>query len=111
FWKKEHISFVIALEANQNGLIATVNNVEKAISKRYGEINITGQNSVDCPAIHKLADAIQKDLFGTLGIASSRIIFSQRIKNNASAENQWVSEIWTSDLDGANAKRHSFGNG
>ena len=111
FWKKERISFVIAVEVRPNSLIATVNNIEKSASKRYPEIALTGQGHIDRPAIHKLADAIQKDLFGTQGIASLRIIFSQRLNNNESAGHRWVSEIWTSDWDGANAKRHSFGNG
>ena len=111
FWKKEHIPFVIAIEARPSGFAATLSNIEKSVSKRYPEIALTGQSLVDRHAIHRLADTIQKDLFGTQGIASLRIIFSQRLKSNDPIEHRWVSEIWTSDWDGANAKRHSFGNG
>jgi len=111
FWKREHIPVFLVVEAKANAIAVTLNNIEKSSTKRYPEIALAGQSQIDRSAIHKLADAVQKDLFGTQGIASSRIIFSQRIKNSTIAGNQWVSEIWTADWDGANAKRHSFGNG
>lgn len=111
FWKKERIPIVIALETASNSFVATVNHIEKSTVKRYPAITLTGQSHIDRPAIHKLADIIQKDLFGAQGIASLRILFSQRIKNSDSAGHHWVSEVWTSDWDGANAKRHTFANG
>jgi TolB protein len=111
FWKRERIPIVITLEETQNGLIAKVFNLDKSSTKSYPEIRLTRQSGGDRPAIHKLADAIQKDLFGAPGIASMRIIFSQRMKHNESAGHRWVSEIWTSDWDGANAKRLTFANG
>jgi TolB protein len=111
FWKREHIPIVIALEVSSNSLTATVIQIDKGSSKRYADIPISKTSEADRPAIHRLADAIQKDLFGVQGIASSRIIFSQRLKNNQSKEPEWVSDVWTSDWDGANAKRHTMAKG
>lgn len=110
FWKKERIPVVIAVEASQETFAATLINVEKGVSRRYREIPLTG-SAKDRAAIHQLADAIQKDLFGVQGVASLRILFSQRIKSGDSAGPEWFSDIWISDWDGANAKRLTMAKG
>ncbi|MBF8263588.1 MAG: tolB [Parachlamydiales bacterium] len=106
FWKKEQIPIVIAIEATREKFAATLIHIEKGTTKRYREIPIK-----DRTAIHQLADAIQKDLFGVQGIASLRILFSQRLKNADSRGQEWFSDIWMSDWDGANAKRLTMAKG
>ncbi len=111
FWKKEQIPYIIALEVTENRLSALVFQVMKGTSKRYASIALTNDPAVDRPLIHKLADAIQKDLFGTQGVASYPILFSERVRNTGAAGPEWFSDIWISDWDGANAKRLTIGNG
>ena len=105
FWKKEQIPFVLTLDLAKDKLNVTIFSIEKGSSKRYSEISLSGKPEIDRPVIHKLADAIQKDLFGTKGVASLHIIFSQRGKNPGENVREWHSEIWSADWDGANAKR------
>jgi TolB protein len=105
FWKREQIPLVIAVEATHEKFSAVVFNIEKGSSKRYPDIALSGKPESDRPAIHRLADAIQKDLFGVTGVASMRIVFSERMKNAESSGPEWYSDIWTSDWDGGNARR------
>ena len=111
FWNRENISFVIAVQASQDSFTATAFHIQRGTSKRYPEIPLTGDALTDRHAIHLLADAIQKDLFGTKGIASQRILFSQRVKNTGISGSEWLSDIWTADWDGANAKRLTMARG
>lgn len=98
-WKKERISFCIALHVNRNLLELTAFNIENGTSKKYPP------TPLDRHSIHKLADAIHKDLFGKEGIASQRLIYTQRTRNQTTKGLEWLSEIWVCDSDGANAKQ------
>ncbi len=98
-WKKEKIPFCLALSVSQNKLELTVFNVEKETSKKYPPIPLERQ------AIHQLADAIQKDLFGQEGISSLKLIYTKRTKNESEKGRGWISEVWVSDSDGANARQ------
>ena len=111
FWKKEKIAFVIALSATANSFSATVFQVEKGTSKRYAEIAFSGKLEQDRTLIHQLADTIQKDLFGSPGIASQRLLYSQRMQSGNPSEPEWLSHIWICDSDGANAKPLSRASG
>ena len=110
-WKKEHFPYVLAIEANQKQCVLTVVNIEQESVKKYPPISLSGRIETDRRAMHRLADAIHKDLFGTEGIASLRILYSQRIKNPTSVGLGWLSEIWICDSDGANARQltHTHG--
>ncbi len=105
YWKREQIPYVLIVESTSEKFIATTFYVDKGSSKRSAEIKLSGKSEIDRPLIHKLADTIQKDLFGTTGIASLRIIFSERGKNAQAGGPEWYSDIWSADWDGANAKR------
>ncbi len=95
-WKKEKIPFCLSAQILQNHLEMTAFNIEQGTTKKYPAIPLERQ------AIHKLADAIQKDFFGVEGIASLRLIYTVRSKNRTSKGLDWLSEIWVSDSDGAN---------
>ncbi|HEX2583454.1 MAG TPA: hypothetical protein VHL30_04995, partial [Chlamydiales bacterium] len=106
-WRRGKIPFVVALNAAGDSLQVTVFNVEKETSKRYPKIPLTGRLEEDRMQLHKVADAIHKDLYGIEGIASLRLIYSHRIKDENA---RWISEIWMSDYDGANALQTTFEN-
>lgn len=99
FWKKEKISFCISWQIEQNQIELTAFNVEKGTSKRYPPIPL------DRKAIHQLSDLLHKDLFGKQGIASLRLIYSQRHKNQTEKGLDFLSEIWVCDYDGINARQ------
>lgn len=95
-WKKENIPFCLGAQVVQNRLEITAVNIEEGTSKKYPPIPLERN------AIHRLADAIQKDFFGREGIASLRLIYTKRSKNTGKGI-EWLSEVWVCDSDGANA--------
>ncbi len=105
FWQKEHVSFVIAPEMTTEALYITVFHIAKGTSKRYPAVPLTGILEQDRRSAHRLTDQLQKDLFGVQGIASLRILFSQRVQNTTSAKPEWLSDIWMTDSDGMNPQR------
>lgn len=98
-WKKEKIPFCLAANVSQNRLELIAFNTEKGTSKRYPVI------SLERKALHQLADTVQKDLFGKEGIASLRILFTQRTKNEMGKGREWLSEVWVCDSDGENKRQ------
>ncbi len=67
----------------------------------FQPIILTGILEEDRRLIHRAADAIYRSIYKEEGVASSQIIFSLKKKNS----DRWVSEIWSSDWDGANPKQ------
>lgn len=98
-WRKQKIPFCLAAHVQNNRLELTAFNIEQGTSKKYGSIPLERK------AIHRLADAVHKDLFGKEGIASLRLIYAQRDKNESEKGLEWLSEIWVSDSDGENARQ------
>lgn len=99
-WKKEQIAYVLAVQVYQNKFQLIVFDIAKGTSKKYQDFLLVGKLEKDRSQIHHLADQVQKDLFGVPGIASLKLLFSKRSK----AGDDWNSEIWISDSDGANAR-------
>lgn len=100
-WKKEQIPYVIAAQVNDNRFQVIVFDIAKGTSKKYPEFALSGKLDSDRKEIHRIADHLLKDLFGVPGIASSKIIYSVRTKD----EDHWQSEIWVCDADGANHQK------
>src|SRR3990167_4433345 len=79
-WKKEQIPYVLTIQVFQNRFELIVFDIAKGSSKKYPDCPLTGRLEEDRKKIHRLADTVQKDLFGVEGIASLRILYSQRQK-------------------------------
>jgi TolB protein len=100
-WSKKSFPYVLAIEVNMKQFILTAFDIGQGTSKKYPPIALSGRIETDRRTMHRLADALQKDLFGIEGIASLRIVYAQREKNKASEGLTWLSEIWICDSDGA----------
>ena len=100
-WKKEGLPFVFAVQIEQKQFNLVVFNIERETSKKYPPLFLTGQLTADRKTIHRLSDQVHKDLFGVEGIASLRILYSQRIKNPNEGL-AYLSEIHICDSDGEN---------
>lgn len=100
-WQTFGIPFIIKCFVQQKQLTLYLFNVNQSSLKTFGPISLSGNLSQDRKKIHKLADAIHKVLFSIEGIASTRILFSQ--KAHQAESEKWISEIWECDWDGANA--------
>ncbi|HSX25525.1 MAG TPA: Tol-Pal system protein TolB [Chlamydiales bacterium] len=104
-WKKEKIPYVLAIEVSQNRFYLTAFNVEKGTSKKYPDFPLSGQVDEDRKSIHRLTDLLQKDFIGMEGIASLRIIHTQRVRKPDSKVLDWISEVWICDADGGNVQQ------
>lgn len=100
-WQSFGLPFILKCCVNQKQLTLYLFNVSKPCLKTFGPILLSGNLSQDRKKIHKLADALHKNLFSIEGIASTKILFSQKTPHNESGK--WISEIWECDWDGANA--------
>lgn len=104
-WSKKRFPYVLAIEVNLKQFILTAFDIEQGTSKKYSPISLSGRIETDRRTIHRLADALHKDLFGAEGISSLRILYAQREKNQESGGLSWLSEIWICDSDGANSRQ------
>lgn len=88
----------LIVDSSQGQLKLTVLTQQKT-SKIYPPIPLERE------AIHRLSDQIHKDLFGVQGIASLRLIYTQRTKNPTDKGLDFLSEVWICDADGENARQ------
>lgn len=100
-WNQQGIFYVIKGNIQGDQLSFALLNVVEGTLKKTASVSLTGDLSKDRTSLHKLSDSIHKALFGIDGIASTHLIYT--VKNPASKSEKWVSEVWESDYDGANA--------
>lgn len=109
-WKGYGIAYVIKWHISDKMLHATLFNASDGSLKTFSDIPLSGDLKEDRRQIHKLADGIHKALFGKDGVANTRILFAYQNKNTQSDD--WISEIWECDWDGANMRQvtqeHSY---
>ncbi|MBS0621018.1 MAG: Tol-Pal system protein TolB [Verrucomicrobia bacterium] len=104
-WRETGASYTIKTKIQSGKLTSSVFTAKTGTLKSFSEIPLSGHLASDRRQIHRLADTIQKALFGTEGVASSRILYSYQVKNPRPDGKEWLSEIWECDWDGANARQ------
>lgn len=87
------IGCVIKMTKGENTINLQVGN------KKMDGIAITGDLEHDRRLIHRLSDAILKELLGVKGVADTRILYSCK------PNNEYKAEIWECDWDGGNPKQ------
>jgi TolB protein len=110
FWRREKVPYVFSIRVVDKKLELTAFDVEKGSSKRYPSVLLTGRLDADRQSVHQLSDKTHKDLFQSEGIASLRLLYSERTKDPSKKTDPWVSEIWMQEYDGTNNKRMTFEN-
>ncbi len=90
--------YALTLTIQNKQATATLYDLKKGTSSTFQPLNLTGVLSKDRAELHFLADAIHKKLFGTEGIASTRILFTEK---NSTMSGQERASIWIMDYDGA----------
>lgn len=103
-WKTQNIFYVVKGRVKGQGITLAMLDAEAKSLKSTDEFPLTGKLNEDRKQIHRLADLVHKALFGSNGIASTRILYSLRIPQGQNSE-KWISEIWEADYDGANARQ------
>ncbi len=108
-WKAQQVFYVVKARIHHRTLSALMLSIENQNLKGTDMIPLSGDLSRDRRQIHKLADTIHQALFGTEGIASTRILYT--IKTQASQGNaKWASEVWEVDFDGHHPHQVTTGN-
>jgi TolB protein len=106
-WQAKNIYYVIKVKVKDQSLMAAMLVVNGKIIKKTEGLPLKGALSEDRRQVHLLADMIHKALFGSDGIASTRIIYTVKAQNPVSKK--WISEIWEADYDGKNARQVTTG--
>lgn len=103
-WKERNIFYVVKAQVQGQSLAVFALDVQKQSLKSADPLPLTGDLSQDRRQVHLLADLVHKALFGTDGIASTRILYTIKTGNSPDSS-KWISEVWESDYDGGNARK------
>lgn len=80
-------------------------NLTASFASKKEVLDLTGTLAEDRRKIHQLADKIFEAFFHEKGIAASKILYTVRFREgNEKNSQKWRSEVFESDLDGANAR-------
>lgn len=105
-WNALNVFYVIKVRVKDKTLAARMLSVHGNSVKSVDGIALTGDLSQDRRQIHLLSDTLHKTLFNSNGIASTRILYTLKMKKPNSSE--WTSDVWEADYDGANARQVTF---
>lgn len=108
-FKSADLPYALAVKVTSNKLQAKLYSLSGGWVKSVEGITLSGKLSQDRRLIHAFSDQIHKALFGLEGIAKTKVLYTVRKK--ISGKNEWVSDIWEMDYDGANANALIEGKG
>ncbi len=100
-WKANGILYVISPKIEGNKASFTLLSTSNLGAKSLDDVTLTGNINQDRQTLHKVADTIHLNLFGSEGVASRRFIFTRKTKD---AKGQTRSYLVESDWDGENQK-------
>ncbi|WP_166154137.1 Tol-Pal system protein TolB [Neochlamydia sp. AcF84] len=100
-WKSLNTYYVLKILIKGNQMSAKMLSMNSEHEKSVNNISLSGDLSQDRRQIHRLADSLHKSLFGSEGIASTRIIYTCKISQGLKS----IAEVWEADYDGANARQ------
>lgn len=107
-WRAQKVTGVVVGRVKEDKLALKWLIVNANQSKSIKEIALTGNLGNDRRSVHQMVDSLFKGVYGMEGIASTRLIYTLRAKGK---DNKWVSEVYESDYDGANARQVTQGQG
>lgn len=100
-WKSLGAYYVVKVRIDGQKLSARLYFVNGDAAKAIEGITLNGDLATDRKLIHQLSDKIFKTLFGTEGIATSRLLYTVKSQDG----NAWNSEVWEADYDGGNKRQ------
>lgn len=106
-WKALKAFYIVKGKVKNDKLSIRLFAMNAAKGRAVDEIQLTGNLSEDRRAIHNLADTMFKSLFGTEGIATTKILYTVKSKKCK----EWVSEVWEADYDGENKRQLTYDSG
>lgn len=106
-WQSKTVYYVIKVRVKDRSMVAAMLVVNGKTIKSTEGLVLKGSLNEDRRQVHLLADTIHKALFGTEGVATTKIIYTVKAKNPSTKK--WISEIWEADYDGRNARQVTAG--
>ncbi len=93
--------YEILLTITEHSLLVQLKSSDGEESMEMRDLFLSGYLSEDRRLIHRVADAVHRQLFGAPGVTQTRILYTVR----SVEEGKEYSEVWQSDYDGANARQ------
>ncbi|MCB1136466.1 MAG: Tol-Pal system protein TolB [Chlamydiia bacterium] len=109
-WQREGAAYVIQGRIDDGKLAIQLISTVTRKGKGLEGIRLTGVLAEDRRAIHLVADAFHREIFGVDGIASSKLLYCLVTPNPKPSDDKdmWLSEVWESDYDGHNAHQLTY---
>jgi TolB protein len=79
------------------------------VTKGIEGIALTGELNQDRQTLHRIHDTLLASQFDAMGIASQRVLYTHKTPKKESSTHM-VSDVWTADYDGANARQTTHTN-
>lgn len=108
-FKQKELPYALTVRVSGQKMQAKLFSSNAGSVKSIEGIELTGKLNQDRKAIHQFSDQIHKVIFGMEGIAKTKILYTVRQKKQE--KNEWTSDIWEMDYDGANAHAVLEGSG
>jgi len=96
-WDRDKVLYVIEPLVEGKRLSVKIYDIDAMTEVKLGGIQLRGTLSHDRRLVHELADAIHEELFGVKGIASTKILYTDKTGDTG--------EVWSIDYDGHEATR------
>ncbi|MEZ5315392.1 MAG: Tol-Pal system protein TolB [Chlamydiales bacterium] len=109
-WQKLGCDYVVKFAISNHQITTTFFSVRNNSTKAIDPLKLNGQLKDDRRVLHSIADAIQETCFGEQGICQTHILYTIRTQVGPTSSN-WITEVWESDYDGANAHQITHHNG
>jgi TolB protein len=109
-WKEKGAAHVVLGKITDHSLVISLFSIQARTLKHLPQINLTGNFQTDRLQIHRLTDTLNKVLYGMEGMAHSKMLYCLQKPSPSGKKNQWISEVWECDWDGANAKQITYEN-
>ncbi|MBS0622783.1 MAG: hypothetical protein JSR80_07485, partial [Verrucomicrobia bacterium] len=99
-WKEMGARYLLRGHLSGNTLFIKAFHIGQTQEIGVYQVELDGNLSEDRKQLHQLADRLHKTLYGTEGIASTRLLYT--LKKKGGNDEKPKSEIWISDYDGGN---------
>ncbi len=102
-WRNLSIAYLVRGHVSGSTLAIKVFSTSSDSNVGVYEVPLSGEVAVDRQRVHQLSDTVHRALFGTPGIASSRILYT--VKDKTAGGEQPRAEVWIADYDGSGPKQ------
>lgn len=111
-WKKNRIDYVLVPVLDKSLLSFHIFSVRKGTIKTLSKVELSPEVDKNVATLHKVSDFLMKELFGSPGISSKRILYSYKPykSGDLEAHGNWSAEIYETDSLGLTKKRITFEN-